>query len=80
MCEHAKQVLDTVGRDYPLTVEQVPLDTARGRALATEHAVLFAPGILLDGRCFGYGRLSERQAAQGAHLPRPVTPLPLRAG
>lgn len=61
MCEHAKQVLDTVGRDYPLTVKQVPLDTARGRALATEHAVLFAPGILLDGRSFGYGRLSERK-------------------
>ncbi len=69
MCEHAKQVLDTVGRDYPLTVKQVPLDTARGRALATEQAVLFAPGILLDGRSFGYGRLSERKLRRALTSP-----------
>lgn len=69
MCEHAKRVLDTVGRDHPLTVEQVPLDTALGRALATEHAVLFAPGILLDGRCIGYGRLSARKLRRALTSP-----------
>jgi hypothetical protein len=31
------------------------------RALATSAGVLFAPGLLVDGRPFGYGRLSERR-------------------
>lgn len=31
-----------------------------GRRLAIENRVLFGPGVLLDGRPFGYGRLSER--------------------
>lgn len=61
MCQHAKKVLADVGRDHQLEVEEVALDTERGRRLATEHGVLFAPGVLLDGRAFAYGRLSERK-------------------
>lgn len=61
MCEHAKQVLADVGRDHLLDIEEVALDTDRGRSLATEHGVLFAPGVLLDGRAFTYGRLSEKK-------------------
>lgn len=61
MCEHAKQVLGVVGRDHDLQIEEVALDTERGRTLAAEHGVMFAPGVLLDGRAFAYGRLSERK-------------------
>lgn len=61
MCEHAKKVLGDVGRDHRLEVEEVRLDTDRGRLLAADHGVVFAPGILLDGRAFAYGRLSERK-------------------
>lgn len=61
MCDHAKQVLGDIGRDHRIAVEEVRLDTERGRRLAAEHGVLFAPGVLLDGRPFAYGRLSERK-------------------
>ena len=61
LCDHAKRVLADVQRDHPLVVREVPLDTAEGRALAAEHAVLFAPGVLLDGHVFAHGRLSERK-------------------
>lgn len=61
LCEHAKQVLARVARDIPLTVTEVDLGSAAGRALAEQADVLFAPGVLLDGRPFGYGRLSERK-------------------
>jgi hypothetical protein len=33
----------------------------RKAGLAARAGVLFAPGVLLDGRPFGYGRLSERR-------------------
>ncbi len=47
LCEHAKQVLARVGADHPLEI--------------TQAGVLFAPGVLVDGRPFGHGRLSERK-------------------
>ncbi len=61
LCEHAKKVLARVGEDYPLEVTEVDLASERGRALAAQARVQFAPGVLVDGRPFGYGRLSERR-------------------
>lgn len=61
LCEHAKAVLARVGADHPLTVEEIGLDTRTGREMAVGHGVLLAPGILLDGRLHGYGRLSEKK-------------------
>jgi glutaredoxin len=61
LCEHAKTVLTRVGADHPLEVTELSLSSDEGRVLAREGGVLFAPGILLDGAPFGYGRLSERR-------------------
>ena len=60
-CERAKQVLDRVATAYPLSTHEVSLDTPPGRELALKHGVMFAPGVLLDGALFSYGRLSERK-------------------
>ncbi len=60
-CDLAKEILDRVGRDYPLQVREVDLATAEGPRLANAVGVLFAPGVLLDGEAFSYGRLSERK-------------------
>ncbi|MBW0108048.1 thioredoxin family protein [Pseudonocardia sp. KRD-182] len=72
-CEIAVAVLARVAQDHPMTVRHVGLDTDDGRALATRHGVAFAPGVLLDGEMFSYGRLSERRLRR--HLagrdPRP---------
>ena len=61
LCEHAKEVLTRVAQDHPLRVEEIQLSSDRGRALATEGGVMFAPGVFVDGRPFGFGRLSERK-------------------
>ena len=61
LCEHAKAVLARVGADHPLEVTEMSLDSPEGRALAEEAGVAFAPGVLVDGRPFGFGRLSERR-------------------
>jgi len=53
-------VLARVGADHPLRVEEISLDSPNGALLAGRAGVLFAPGILLDGAPFAFGRLSER--------------------
>jgi glutaredoxin len=60
-CDHAKQVLGRVGEDYPLRVTEIDLATEDGQRLAAQAGVLFAPGVLLAGRPFSFGRLSERK-------------------
>lgn len=60
-CEHAKTVLDRIGRDIPITITQVELASPDGQRLAEGEWVLFAPGLLIDGQPFGFGRISERR-------------------
>lgn len=60
-CDQAKNVLARLGTDYHLDLTEVSLDTDDGRALGLRHGILFAPGLLLDGELFSYGRLSERK-------------------
>lgn len=61
LCELAKAILARLGDEYPLSVTEVDLRTDTGRQLAAEAAVMFAPGVLVDGHPFSYGRLSERK-------------------
>lgn len=60
-CDQAKDVVERLAAEYPLTVQTVDLMSPEGQALAQREGVLFPPGILLDGAAFGYGRLSERK-------------------
>jgi len=60
-CEHAKAVLARVGAGQPLEVTEIDITGEEGRALAARAGVMFAPGLLIDGRPFGYGRISERR-------------------
>jgi hypothetical protein len=73
LCEHAKTVLAKVGADHPLDITETDLASEEGRRLGAQAGVLFAPGILLDGEPFSYGRLSERRlrrALKAAAPPR----------
>ena len=60
-CEAAKDILARLGHEYPLRIREIGLGTPEGQRLAAAAGVLFAPGVLLDGRFFSYGRLSERK-------------------
>ena len=61
MCELAKGILARLADEYPLSVTEVDLRSDEGKRLAAEAGVLFAPGVLVDGQPFSYGRLSERK-------------------
>ena len=76
-CDHAKKVLARVGEDHPITVTEISLASEQGRALAAQAGVHFAPGVLVDGRPFGYGRLSERRLRRAlARMPAQTGRLP----
>ena len=60
-CEHAKQILERLSAEYPLRVNEIDLASEEGRTLAEAARVLFAPGVLVDGEPFSFGRLSERK-------------------
>ncbi|MPY80304.1 MAG: thioredoxin family protein [Actinophytocola sp.] len=60
-CDHAKHVLQRVGQDHPLRITEVNLTSEEGQQLARKAGVLFAPGLLIDGEPFSFGRLSERK-------------------
>ncbi len=65
MCDQAKAVLQRVQDDPAVAVRvdvlEVDLASAEGQRLGADAGVLFAPGVLLDGKPFAHGRLSERK-------------------
>ncbi|MCH9731519.1 MAG: thioredoxin family protein [Actinomycetia bacterium] len=60
-CHHAKDVLGRIGQDYPLRITEINLASEKGQNLASRAGVMFAPGVLVDGEPFSFGRLSERK-------------------
>ena len=61
LCDHAHEILEGLAAEYPVRLSTLDLVTEEGQALAERNGVLFAPGVLIDGEAFSYGRLSERK-------------------
>jgi hypothetical protein len=59
LCEHARQVLARLGQTWPFVVEEVAWNSPEGLALARRDGAPFPPALYIDGRLYGYGRLSE---------------------
>lgn len=68
-CDQAAEILHRLAPQYGLEIHEVSLDSEEGRTLAMRHGVMFAPGILLEGKLFSYGRLSEKKLRR--HLTPP---------
>ncbi len=60
-CEQAKEVLDRLSAEYPISVETLDLATPEGQALAERGGMMFPPGIFISGEPFSYGRPSEKK-------------------
>lgn len=61
LCDHARGVLEAVGRDRPLKVKEVELESEEGQALGKQVPLVFPPVLLRDGAVLSHGRLSERR-------------------
>lgn len=60
-CTQAKEIFSRLALEYPINVHEEDLNTEIGRALALKHGVMFAPGVLVNGKLFSFGRLSEKK-------------------
>lgn len=60
-CDLARDILGRLSTEFPLSVTTLSLDTPQGKDLALKNAILFAPGLFIDGKAFSYGRPSERK-------------------
>lgn len=60
-CDQAKELLDELSGEYPISVRLVDVDSEEGARLAEAGGVLFPPGIFFDGRAICYGRPSVRR-------------------
>lgn len=60
-CVRATEILDRLANELDFSVELIDIETATASELARQHGVMFAPGVLLDGRLSTYGRPSERR-------------------
>ncbi|MGH2829434.1 MAG: glutaredoxin family protein [Actinomycetota bacterium] len=60
-CDQAREILERLSNRYGFTVRTVDLATPEGQDLGERGAMMFPPGILIDGQLFSYGRLSERR-------------------
>lgn len=63
-CDDASEILDDLGTRVPLSVRKVELHSDEGRTLAVAHRIPFPPLLLVDGKYFGYGRISARKLEQ----------------
>ncbi len=59
-CSDGRELLAELSAVFPLHIEEVDLNTDRGRQLAGENHVMFAPGLIADNRLIAHGRLSKR--------------------
>ncbi|HVA92256.1 MAG TPA: thioredoxin family protein [Chloroflexota bacterium] len=60
-CLDARAILDRLRGDYPLNVREVQLSSPEGRDLAARHGIAFPPGLFIEDRFIGFGRVSERK-------------------
>lgn len=61
LCDHAKQVLARLAADHPIAVTEMDATGEAARRLTERTVIPFAPGLFVNGRLFGYGRISERR-------------------
>jgi len=65
----ARDVINAVSMETPLSVEVVELTSPEGEALATSHRMPFPPLILINGQRHTHGRISEKKLRRALAFP-----------
>lgn len=71
-CDRAKEILHYLSAEFTLSVTEIDLAGDEGRRLAIEHAVVSAPGLLVDGVLFSRGPLDGHKLRMTLESIRPI--------
>lgn len=61
LCEDAFEGLRTIGREFPLRVREIGMQTPEGRELVRTFRPAMPPALLVDGVLFSSGRLPRKK-------------------
>jgi hypothetical protein len=61
LCEQAQEILERLSYEYWLSISTLDIDSPEGQRLAVQGGLPSPPGLLIEGKPFSYGRLSERK-------------------
>lgn len=61
LCDDALGALAELGREFPIRVLEIDMDSPEGRELVRIHRPAMPPAIVVDGLLFGVGRLSRKK-------------------
>lgn len=61
LCEGALEALSELGREFPIRVTEVGMETPQGRELLRIHRPAMPPAVLVDGSLFSVGRLPRKK-------------------
>jgi glutaredoxin len=61
LCEQAKDVLERLSDEYPLSWREVDMTSSEGSNIIRASRAPFPPVIVLGGEIYGYGRLSPKK-------------------
>jgi hypothetical protein len=61
LCEDALEALAELGREFPVRVREIGMESPEGRELIRMHHPAMPPAVLLDGVLFSAGRLPRKK-------------------
>ena len=61
LCDDALETLAELGREFPIRVREVGIETPQGRELLRIHRPALPPALLVDGVLFSAGRLPRKK-------------------
>jgi len=61
LCDDAINALGEIGREFPIDVRVVEIDSPEGRAIVAAHRPALSPAVLVDGALFSSGRLPRKK-------------------
>jgi hypothetical protein len=61
LCEQAKDVLERLSYVYPLQWQELDITSPEGSSIVRDSRAPFPPVVVIEGRTFGHGRLSEKR-------------------
>ncbi|HEB41576.1 MAG TPA: hypothetical protein ENI08_00980 [Candidatus Dependentiae bacterium] len=60
-CVNAKQILNSLKQEYPLSINEIDAASQEGQALIKKHNILLSPGILINDQFFSMGGSTREQ-------------------